>query len=108
MIESSADARAKAFGDAVREIPSESTTRNDGRARLGMGAALLGVIVTVVGLVLSQTSDNPLDQSTALSLGIVGLALVVLGTAVFLRYSFGQFLRFWLLRLSYELTHRDH
>ncbi|MGI8709542.1 MAG: hypothetical protein ACR2LA_00890 [Acidimicrobiales bacterium] len=32
----------------------------------------------------------------------VGVALVVAGAAVFLRYSLAQFLRFWLLRLIYE------
>jgi hypothetical protein len=35
-------------------------------------------------------------------LAIFGLALAVVGAAVFLRYALGRFFRFWLLRLIYE------
>ena len=37
-----------------------------------------------------------------LSGGVLGLGLTVVGAALFLRYSLGRYLRFWLLRLIYE------
>jgi len=56
----------------------------------------------VLGAILSQSTNNSLNQSSDISLGLAGVAVGILGGAVFLRYSFGQFLRFWLLRFSYE------
>ena len=55
------------------------------------------------GCLLSGDSGLGRDGRFGLNIGLAGLALVVLGAAVFLRYSFGQFLRFWLLRLSAEI-----
>jgi hypothetical protein len=37
-----------------------------------------------------------------LILALFGLALTFASAAVFIRYSFARFLRFWLLRLIYE------
>lgn len=107
MIETVAEDRAKAFSAALGDLPTESSSRNNGGARLGLVLAVVGILVTVIGTLMSQATNNPLNQSTALSLGLVGLALVVLGAALFLRYSFGQFLRFWMVRLSYELSRND-
>ena len=39
---------------------------------------------------------------SSIILAVFGLTLSVAGMAVFLRYSIGRFLRFWLLRLIYE------
>lgn len=71
-------------------------------ARIGMACMIVGFIVTVVAVILSQASDNALDQSTQLTLGVAGLAAVGLGGVVFLRYSLGRLLRFWLLRILHE------
>jgi hypothetical protein len=97
--------RAQEFASALSDVPVESTSRNFTWAKLGLVVQIVGVAMTLIALVLSQTTSNPLEQSTCISLGLSGLALVGLGGALFLRYSFGQFLRFWLLRLSAELQH---
>ncbi|WP_421118710.1 hypothetical protein ACE2AJ_15275 [Aquihabitans daechungensis] len=39
---------------------------------------------------------------SSIILAVFGLSLAVIGMALFLRYSMGRFLRFWLLRLIYE------
>lgn len=97
--------RAREFTAALSDVPVESTSRNATWAKLGLVLQIVGVAMTLIALALSQTTSNPLEQSTSISLGLAGLALVGLGGALFLRYSFGQFLRFWLLRLSAELQH---
>jgi hypothetical protein len=32
----------------------------------------------------------------------MGLALIIAGAALFVRYSLARYLRFWLIRLTYE------
>jgi hypothetical protein len=40
--------------------------------------------------------------SYAISGGILGLGLIVIGAALFVRYSTSRYLRYWLVRLIYE------
>ncbi len=41
-------------------------------------------------------------------MAIAGLAVTVVGAALFVRYSMAHFLRFWLARLSFEqANHTD-
>jgi hypothetical protein len=43
-----------------------------------------------------------LDSNSYLPLAVTGLTISVIGGFLFLRYSLAKFLRFWLLRQSYE------
>ncbi|CAN5661942.1 hypothetical protein BH10ACT1_BH10ACT1_17020 [soil metagenome] len=95
-------ARADRFLAELSDVKHDGSNRNATFAKLGAVMLAAGVILAVVGVVLSQSTDNPLDQSTDVSLGLAGVALAIAGLGVFLRYSLAQFLRFWLLRLIYE------
>ncbi len=105
MTETAAE-RANTFVESLGDVQVDSTSRNATYAKVGLALQIIGAAAAIVALILSQSTDNPLNQSSAISLGIAGLALVGVGGFVFLRYSFGQFLRFWLLRLSYEQSQR--
>ena len=94
--------RADRFMAELADVKHDSSSRNATLARLGGALMVIGVVLTVVGVALSQTTNNPLDQSTDVSLGLCGIAVTLAGLALFLRYSLGQFLRFWLLRLVHE------
>ena len=100
------NAGADRFLAGLADVQHDASSRNTRLARLGAGLLALGVALAVLGLVLSQATDNPLDQSTDLSLGLAGIAVGLGGLGLFLRYSFAQFLRFWLLRLIYEQSRR--
>lgn len=67
---------------------------------------LAGVVVGAVGYNASLNTDvstkGQLDSSSYLTLAVVGLAVTVAGTGMFIRYSLAKFLRIWLLRQSYE------
>ena len=93
--------KAREFADSLPST-SNRTGRHDTYARLGTVMMVIGLGLSIVATVLSQASDNPLDQSTQISLGITGLTLACVGGVVFLRYSLGQLLRFWLLRVVAE------
>ena len=69
--------------------------------RISVGLMVAGLIVAIAAYPLAATG-NDLEQGQAIVQAIAGLSAAVVGGAVFLRYSFGNFLRFWLARLSYE------
>ncbi|HTO01620.1 MAG TPA: hypothetical protein VL068_13195 [Microthrixaceae bacterium] len=98
--------RAGEFVSAL-PTPSEPTGRSDTYARVGLIVMVLGLAAAIIGVVLSQASNNPLDQSTQISLGIAGLAATCFGGVIYLRYSLGNLLRFWLLRVLHETRSDD-
>lgn len=98
--------RGEEFAASLPAV-SDRSGRERQLARAGAVLMAVGVLVAVVAVVMSQASDNPLDQSTQLSLGIAGLAVACVGAAIFLRFSLGQLLRYWLLRLLHERTAPD-
>jgi hypothetical protein len=72
---------------------------------------IIGVLLSIVGLVLAilgavqvvNAGDSPPDQRAAMASGsLLGMVMVIAGAAVFLRYSMGRYLRFWLIRMVYE------
>lgn len=76
---------------------------------------ILGIVLMVAGIALAfisyvvaggQNSGNlaidNLEHNESIILAITGLAMSVVGAALFLRYSLAGFLRFWLLRQLYE------
>src|SRR3954468_15694822 len=75
------------------------------RFLLILGVVLLvgGVAVAIYGYSLSHAATNDQRQQLdAITIGLIGVALSVVGAALFLRYSIAQFLRFWLARFIYE------
>ncbi|MCU1365280.1 MAG: hypothetical protein JWL72_4127 [Ilumatobacteraceae bacterium] len=73
-----------------------------------VGALLMvaGIVMGVVGYSSSLDTDisvkGQLDASSYLTLAVIGVAVTIAGTGMFIRYSLAKFLRIWLLRQSYE------
>jgi hypothetical protein len=63
---------------------------------------IIGVIVAIVGYAQSHTTTNALGQRDDIIIALIGVAVTVVGSALFLRGSIAGFLRFWLARLIYE------
>ena len=75
------------------------------RALLIFGAVLLGVGVAIAidGYALSHAATNDQRQQLdGIAIGLIGVAVTIVGAALFVRYSIAQFLRFWLARFTYE------
>jgi hypothetical protein len=87
-----------------------------GRSRTEGMIETLGVILMVAGIAIALgayaaslnvtatpgTNVDVLDSNSYMPLAVAGLATSVTGGFLFLRYSLARFLRFWLLRQSYE------
>jgi hypothetical protein len=103
--------RAEQFKTEIAEMRLKT-----GRARMENLLQLLGVILMVAGIAIALgaysaslnvtatpgTNVDVLDANSYTPLAIAGLAISVTGGFLFLRYSLAKFLRFWLLRQSYE------
>jgi hypothetical protein len=72
---------------------------------------IIGIVLTVVGIALAvlgavqvgSSGGSPADQRAFMAQGsFMGLALIIAGAALFVRYSLARYLRFWLIRLTYE------
>ena len=103
--------RAERFKAEIAEMRLKT-----GRARTENLLQVLGVVLMVAGVAVALgaysaslnvtatpgTNVDVLDSNSYTPLAIAGLAISVTGGFLFLRYSLAKFLRFWLLRQSYE------
>jgi hypothetical protein len=97
--------RLDEFQVELARLRLKRPSRDEEQRLLLLGAALMpvGLVVVVLGyLGASGTNDFSSQVPYLLSGGVLGLGLTVVGAALFLRYSLGRYLRFWLLRLIYE------
>ena len=99
---------AGAGGDnaaALAVVPDAKAT--GGRDGLLLWVSLIvmviGIVVSIVGYVISHGTTSSLTQNDALTISIIGISVTVAGGAGFVRYSFSAFMRFWLARLTFEL-----
>src|SRR5438105_3564914 len=71
---------------------------------------ILGIVMGVAGLALAvyggimvqngPNGPNEFDQRAFMATGsFIGIALLIGGAALFVRYSMARYLRFWLVRL---------
>jgi hypothetical protein len=75
--------------------------------RLGVVGMAAGVLITLIAYIAdrgipSTSATAGLEQGDYQIIALIGIAVAVVGAALFLRYSIAQFLRFWLARLIYE------
>lgn len=110
---SMSDDRAEQFKAEIAEMKLKT-----GRARTENMLQILGVVLMIGGIALALgaysaslnvtatpgSNVDVLDSNSYTPLAIAGLAISVTGGFLFLRYSLAKFLRFWLLRQSYERT----
>jgi hypothetical protein len=97
--------RAADFRDEIAGMGIKTPVDADERRWL-----IAGLVLVVVGLVLiiagyigaSGTVNVGLQMPYLISGGFLGLAVVVVGVGLFVRYSLSRYLRFWLVRSIME------
>ena len=96
--------RVEQFKTEIAEMKLPDPASGRDRFLLRSGAVLMvaGVITGIVAYTMSHGTENPLQQRDAIVVAVTGLAVSVVGGALFVRYSIAHFLRFWLARLSWE------
>ncbi|MBD0321776.1 MAG: hypothetical protein ICV72_00115 [Aldersonia sp.] len=102
----SIESRADRFGRELSElkIPDPSAGRSSLWLRIGVTLMVLGPVLGILAYFMSHNTSDALVQRDAIIVAILGVAVSVVGAAVFLRYSLTGFLRFWLARQSFEFA----
>ncbi|WP_067862933.1 hypothetical protein [Nocardia shimofusensis] len=85
------------------KIPDPAAGRSGLWLRTGIALMIAGPVVALLAYFMSHGTTDPLAQRDAIVLALLGIALAVVGAALFLRYSLTNFLRFWLARQSYDI-----
>jgi hypothetical protein len=86
----------------IAELRVKATGRDLLLLRLGVVLMVAGPAVTVIGYLLSSQAKDAAFQRDAIVVALVGVAISVVGATLFLRYSLGEFLRFWMARILAE------
>jgi hypothetical protein len=95
--------RIERLADEASRLGVTKGAARDGRWQaLGLAAMVVGAGVALLAYPMSLGKSDPRDIQSLIILAVAMLAVAVLGAAVFLRYSLGRFLRFWLLRQLYD------
>ena len=96
--------RVDQFRTEIADMKLRDPATSRERLWLGLGIALMviGAVLAGISYPMSHSTSNPLEQTDAITLALTGIAAVLIGGALFLRYSIASFLRFWLARLIYE------
>ena len=86
------------------KIPDPATQRATLWLRTGIALMIIGLGAGIVAFFISHNASDPRDQTDDLIIAIAGLTAALTGSALFLRYSITNFLRYWLARQSLDLN----
>ncbi len=101
-----AESRADRFARELADLKISDPAAGHPRLWQRLGAALmvLGIAAGVMAYLVSHRTTSSLTQGDAITIGLGGVTVAVVGAAIFLRYSLTGFLRFWMARQSFELN----
>jgi hypothetical protein len=96
--------RVEQFTDEIAEmrLPDSRSSTDRLLLRGGVGLMVLGIVIAIAAYFIGHGTSNALQQRDAIVIAVIGLAVTLVGAALFVRYSMAQFLRFWLARNAWE------
>lgn len=99
--------RVTQFRDEIAALKLNVVGAESERRLLLLSVLALGVglLLTVIGgvMVTNVTENVAANQRAYMATGtFLGIALMIGGAALFVRYSMARYLRFWLIRIVHE------
>jgi len=100
------DARIDQFKSEIEGLKLRGSSSEGEKRLLILGVLLVaaGVALAIFGAVeVGLVGDSPADQRAYMAQGsFLGIALILAGAALFVRFSLARYMRFWMIRLTYE------
>ena len=98
------DDRIERFKEGVADLDVSAAggARDKPLVAFGLVLMLTGPVIGFLCYFSSINADFAEDQNELIILTLAGVGVSVLGLGIFLRYSLGRFLRFFLMRQLYE------
>ena len=100
--------RIAGFQSEIEAMKVKAGGANEGRLLiLGVLLGVAGLALAIYGGIMVQNGidgkPNEFDQRAFMATGsFIGIALIIGGAALFVRYSMARYLRLWLIRLVHE------
>jgi magnesium-transporting ATPase (P-type) len=103
-----ATGRSAAFAAAVseRKLKTDGSSTDRVARILGIVLMVVGIVATVLAWQNSRSLDDPRDIQSNEILAVVGLAITVVGTGLYVVGALARVLRLWLLRQLVESQDR--
>jgi hypothetical protein len=105
MTEPTPPSRADLLEDALSSLPSGGGGHGAEARALAAGTilAIAAVVLLIAGWYgAAGTLDVGEQVPYVISGGLAGVVAAVIGSALFLRFSLGRYLRYWIIRLVHE------
>ena len=100
------DIRIDQFKSEIDGLKLKGSSSEGEKRLLVLGVVLLvaGVLLALFGAIeVGQYPDSAADQRAYMAQGsFLGIALIIAGAALFVRFSLARYLRFWMIRMTYE------
>lgn len=99
------DPTADGFAERIQQmhVPEPKADREALLLRVGAALIVVGLIAIVVAYIGASGTAVVAEQIPyAISGGVIGLALIIIGSALAIRFSLARLFRFWLARVTYE------
>ncbi len=100
------DVRINEFKNEIEGLKLRGSSSEGEKRLLAIGVILgvAGVLLAIGGAIqVASFGDSPGDQRAVLAQGsFLGIALIIAGAALFVRFSLARYMRFWMIRLTYE------
>lgn len=96
---------ADGFAARVQDVhvPEPKADREAMLLKVGFGLVVAGILSILVAWFQAAGTGLASEQIPyAISGGLIGLSLVILGSALIIRFSLARLFRFWLARIIYE------
>jgi hypothetical protein len=102
--ESEPAARLQAFQSEVDALKVAGGRANPERLWLKLGIAgwVASIVIEIVAYLGSHGTKDALSQRDYIIVAILGLAVAVIATGLFVTFSLTRYFRYWLIRLIYQ------
>ncbi len=97
--------RIEAFTEEIGSMKLRGSSASGERTLVLVGALSLaaGFALAILGGIQTSGTTNQADQRAFMATGsFIGIALVIVGAALFVRFSLARYLRFWMVRMVHE------